>query len=132
MVNKSDFEIKRQISTNKARELSTAKTIAESFPERKGIRIWYKIEHMDSFCHTVRENSLEMLPKDRLCVQISCPNRTCTQGFFSLTSEAWNCLKDGEESTGMMHCQGKEDYKYYDHNGFTCNTTLEYKITLIE
>ena len=81
----TEKDIKKIISENKYREMYTARTIGELFPERKGIHVWYKIEHTDFAGHIVREHEFDLLPKDRLCVQIACPNRDCTQGFFSLT-----------------------------------------------
>lgn len=127
----TESDIKRRISENKYMERSQARTIAEAFPGRNGIHVWYKVEHTGFAGHVERGHEFDLLPKDALCIQVPCPNRDCTKGFFSLTAEAWGCLKDGRERTGKMDCHGKEDFKYYDHNGFTCQTELQYRITLL-
>lgn len=125
----TETDIKKLISESKARELYYARTIVEMFPQSNGIHVRYKIEHTDFAGHIERSNEYDLLPKDRLCIQVPCPNRDCTQGYFSLTSEADKCLRYGKEVSGKMRCHGKEDFKYYDHNGFTCDTTIDYIIT---
>ena len=125
----TEHEIKKMISESMSREQFYSKYIFELFPEKKGVHVWYKISHTDFASHIERENQFDLISKDRLYVQISCPNRTCTQGYFTLTSEASECLRTGREVRGKKFCHGKEDYKYYDHNGFTCDTTLEFVIS---
>ena len=128
----TENDIKKIISENKTRERSYAKTISELYPERKGVHVKYKVSYSCFAGHAERSNEYCLTPDDKLCIQVTCPNRDCTQGYFSLTSEASDCLSYGRKVEGRKLCQGKEDFKYYDHSGFTCQTELEFELSLIE
>lgn len=72
----------------------------------------------------------ELAPDDKLFFYRECENLHCTGKGFYLTDEIESAIRLRKVTEGELHCEGKEDLKYYSYpKGNDCRTTLKYKIT---
>jgi len=70
-------------------------------------------------------------PNDKLFWYHKCLNRDCTGSGFFLTDEILEAIRTHKVVEGKKYCDGKEDWKYLDASGCSCETTLYYNITSI-
>ena len=65
---------------------------------------------------------------NKLFLHYECVNPNCTGYGFDLTEVLRDALNSRKCVEGSMTCSGKEDWKYIDSSGCSCDTVLEYKI----
>ena len=83
------------------------------------------VERTAPFVETV-----ELAPDDKLFLYRPCANLHCTGRGFYLTDEIEKAIRLRKVIGGELHCEGKEDWKYYSYpKGNECRTILKYKIT---
>lgn len=68
-------------------------------------------------------------PEGKCYLNISCINKDCTSDGFDLTSSLEKAIRDKSSVNVVERCDGKEDWRYLDATGCSCQTTLECSIT---
>ena len=109
-------------------KLRDQRHIKEVYPSIKKVEIEYTMKHISVFGKSESSKTLIYEPECPNIFEIDCINRECTQEYFDLKSEVRNMFAlNISEGTGTMRCQGKEAL---DHLEQSCDTTLDYKITI--
>lgn len=104
--------------------------LREIAPDVKTISVKVKIVFNTAVCKPIiKEYQKELEPQDRYYVHFDCANNDCTGHGFDLTHILSQAIKSKETISGEMHCDGKEDWKYLDSSGCSCQTTLYYEVT---
>lgn len=96
------------------------------------VEIHYEMSFLTGVCPTkpLMENVI-LNPNDKLFWYHKCLNRDCTGSGFFLTDEISEAIRTHKVVEGKKYCDGKEDWKYLDASGCSCETTLYYNITPI-
>ena len=103
--------------------------IKDLYPSVMEIVVEYKTLHLSPFGENTETGEYEYNPNKRTVFEIDCPNRECSIGFFDLKNEIRDMIYLRQiEGCGVMKCQGGEAY---DHLNQRCDSTLEYKISIM-
>lgn len=93
------------------------------------VEIHYEMRFLTGVCPTKPLIDDDMLnPDDKLFWYHKCLNPDCTGSGFYLTDEISEAIKSHNIVKGEKYCDGKEDWKYLDASGCSCETTLYYEI----
>lgn len=103
--------------------------IREIAPEIKTVSVKVKLVFNTAVCNPIiKEHNSELSPQDRLYLHYDCANNDCTGYGFDLTQILSQAIRTKQMLSGEMHCEGKEDWKYLNASGCSCQTTLYYEI----
>ena len=93
------------------------------------VEIHYEMRFLTGVCPTKPLIDDDILnPDDKLFWYHKCLNPDCTGSGFYLTDEISEAIKSHNVVKGEKYCDGKEDWKYLDASGCSCETTLYYEI----
>ena len=103
--------------------------IRELAPEIKTVSVKVKIEFHTAVCNPIiKEYYRELNSQDRLYLHYDCANNDCTGYGFDLTQILSQAIRTKQVLSGEIYCKGKEDWKYLNASGCSCQTTLYYEI----
>lgn len=110
----------------------SAREIKEIDPNVLSVEIHYEMRFLTGVCpiKPLMED-VKLNPNDKLFWYHKCLNQDCTGSGFFLTDEISEAVRTHKVVEGKKYCDGKEDWKYLDASGCSCETTLYYKITPI-
>lgn len=123
-------EIERSYFMRRCRLEDTASYIGDRYNDLKAVKIRVQITFRSAvltFPYT-EEYSRTLGPTDKLYLHYKCVNPDCTGYGFDLTDVLRDALNSRKCVEGNMACSGKEDWKYIDSSGCSCDTVLEYRI----
>lgn len=114
-----------------AAKASNAKTLHSEFPEVEYVTIFAIVTFTSGTGMLVEKEYNRKLDKDSLMyVHFPCTNKDCTSLGFDITDIVRDCIRRKEEVTVEdIRCDGKEDWKYYNAVGCSCDTTLYCVVT---
>lgn len=123
-------ELKKQRFIRLLQAETTARTINDVYKDVKVVHVSLEIIFKSAVLRDLKVKKYQRTiePSDRLYLHYDCENKDCTSDGFDLTSELRNALASRRCVEGVMHCTGKEDWKYVGASGFSCMTTLKYRI----
>lgn len=105
-----------------------APTIQELSSDCKGVELDITLSFISAFGKS-EENIKVLLDPDKKAYWFrECLNGDCTGRGFSLTDEIYLAVMSKRILEGTLRCDGKEDWKYVDHNGFSCPSECHYRI----
>ena len=107
---------------------SIANTIGRLSPECKGVEMYIKLSFTSAFGKNEQEFNISLKPNDKAHWYHECLNGDCTGSGFSLDNEIYSAVTLKQIKEGILSCEGKEDWKYIDHNGFSCCSKCKYQI----
>lgn len=105
--------------------------IREIAPEVKTISVKVKIVFNTAVVRDpiIKEYQTVLVSQDRYYLHYDCANNTCTGYGFDLTDILRQAIRSKNTISGKINCDGKEDWKYLDSSGCSCQTTLYYEVT---
>ena len=123
-------ELKKQRFIRLWQAETTARIINDVYKDVKVVNVSLEITFKSAVLRDlyIKKYQCTMKPSDKLYLQYDCVNKDCSSDGFDLTSELRNALASRRCVEGVMHCAGKEDWKYVGASGFSCMTTLKYRI----
>lgn len=93
------------------------------------VKIHYEMKFLTGVCPIPPLiDDVILNPDDKLFWYHKCLNRDCTGSGFYLTDEISEAIRSHNIVKGEKYCDGKEDWKYLDASGCSCETTLFYEI----
>lgn len=116
----------RWLLANDRRDI--ARTIRELSPECKGMELHIQLSFTSAFSKNEQEFNLVLKPEDKAHWYHECLNKDCTGFGFFLDNEIYSAVKMKQINEGTLRCEGKEDWKYIDHTGFSCCSECKYRI----
>lgn len=109
---------------------SNAKSLHYEFPKVEYVTISATISFISATDVMIEKEYNIRLDKDNLLyVHFPCTNKDCTSLGFDITETVRDSIRCKEELTEEVRCDGKEDWKYYNNVGCSCDTTLHYIVT---
>lgn len=105
---------------------SNAKPLRSEFPEVEYVTLSVIITFVSGTEVSVeREYNIRLDRDSLLYVHFPCANRDCTSLGFDITEIVRDSIRRKAEITEEdIRCDGKEDWKYYNAVGCSCDTTL--------
>lgn len=123
-------KLKQARSSHNWSQYADSPIIKEIYPKVKTISVKVKIVFNTAVSKPIiKEYQIELKPQDRCYLHFDCANIDCTGYGFDLTHILCQAISTEENISGAMHCDGKEDWKYLDSSGCSCQTTLYYEVT---
>ena len=112
------------------REETTASFICDIYKNVKAVKVDVEITFKSGVLRdpSVRKWRRDLGPSDRLYLHYECANKDCTGNGFYLTCALQKALESRSCIEGEMYCNGKEDWKHIKSAGYSCMTSLKYKI----
>lgn len=109
--------------------MAFARKISEIVNDVLKLEIHYEMRFLTGVCPIppLIDNVI-LNPDYKLFWFHKCLNRDCTGSRFYLTDEIYKAIKSYNVVKGEKFCDGKEDWKYLDALGCSCETTLYYEI----
>ena len=123
-----ETRLKEQASQYWGLMYNASPCLSERYPDAIKVDVYIEMEFISAVAHSKEERHIEIRPSDKLYLHLNCANNDCTGSGFDLTSLVRKSLVERSEISGLLQCDGKEDWKYYGHNGCSCQTTLDYRI----
>lgn len=105
-----------------------AQSIQDLFPKCKEVKLEIKLSFVSAFGKNEKEINATLNPCDKLYWHHDCLNKDCTGFGFSLTNEIRTAIQTRQTIEGKLNCDGKEDWKYINNMGCSCNSSCHYKI----
>lgn len=106
-----------------------ARRISEINPQCKSVRIIGTQSFLTGVCPTKPYViDLILAENDKAYFHRDCLNCDCTGNGFSLTDKIYEAVRSMQEVSGILYCDGKEDWKYVNATGCSCMGKLEYHI----
>lgn len=121
-------ELKRARFSNEYENMLASHTVKEIDPNCKGVRIDGELSFTYAFGNSGKTIQLLLNPDDRAYFHCDCLNPDCTGFGFSLTSLINSAIREKTIKEGVLRCEGKEDWKYYDNVGCSCMSYCKYRI----
>ena len=107
----------------------SARKISEIYSDVLEVKIHYEMRFLTGVCpKSTLIDDIILNPSDKLFWYHKCLNRDCTGNGFYLTDEISEAIEFHKVVKGEKSCNGKEDWKYLDDSGCSCETTLLYEI----
>lgn len=107
----------------------SARKISEIYSDVLEVKIHYEMRFLTGVCpKSTLIDDIILNPSDKLFWYHKCLNRDCTGSGFYLTDEISEAIRSHNVVKGEKYCDGKEDWKYLDDSGCSCETTLLYEI----
>ena len=106
----------------------SARSLSEKYPDVESVDIDVVIDFLSAITHPIKEFHQEIHKGQKVYVYFPCINPDCTGSGFNLTRFVENSIESRKPLDGVLHCDGKEDWKYIGHTGCSCQTTLSYHI----
>lgn len=74
--------------------------------------------------------SIKKISSDKAFFVFDCINHSCTKGYYNLTNEIYNLIKNNEaELKGTLSCDGWQDSRRVGNNN--CRARLNYLVRVI-
>lgn len=105
-----------------------ASTIRELSPDCKGVEIQVKLSFISGVGKSEKGISRTLGKDDKAFLYHDCLNPDCTGFGFSLVDEIYSAIMSRQIIEGIKRCEGKEDWKYVDHAGCSCQSECMYRI----
>lgn len=123
-------EIERSYFIRRCRLEDTSSYIGDRYNDLKAVEVRVRITFRSAVLTSLHteEYSRTLGPTDKLYLHYKCVNPDCTGYGFDLTDVLRDALNSRKCVEGSMTCSGKEDWKYIDSSGCSCDAVLEYKI----
>ena len=112
--------------------IQNARTLGEQYPEVERVEITACVA-FDSDIDGMDEKhyGVVITPSDYLYVYFPCLNRTCTGYGFDLTDTIREAIKNKKDiEIDRISCDGKVDWKYLDHSGYSCESEISFSVHL--
>ena len=105
--------------------------LMDLYPETKGVHLHATLIHTSAITGRIeKELNCDILPTHSSFIDIDCINNECTEGYFDLSSQVVDAIKNNKEIKNRLKCKGKETSRYLkNRTGFSCDTTLDFVIT---
>lgn len=105
-----------------------APTIQELSSDCKGVELDISLSFVSAFGKSEENIKVSLNPDNKAYWFHQCLNGDCTGWGFSLTDEIYSAVMSKQILEGTLRCDGKEDWKYVDCNGFSCASECRYRI----
>jgi hypothetical protein len=109
---------------------NAASYIGDQYKDIKVVKVTVRITFRSGVLSypSIQEYSRTLGPGNKLFLHYECVNPNCTGFGFDLSYVIRDALHSRKCVEGRMACSGKEDWKYQNSLGCSCDTVLEYKI----
>lgn len=125
----NEKKLKEQREIRKGIRLSTAKTLQEVFPELDKLFVDVELSFCSSIGIDAKKEFHKILEgKDLFYLHFDCLNVDCTGDGFDLENIARMAIQSHSAQSGMLKCNGKEDWKYLKSSGCSCQSCLKYVV----
>ena len=123
-------EIERSYLMRRCVLENTASYIGDRYKDLKAVEVRVQITFRSAVTQSpsTKECCRSLGSSNILFLHYECVNPNCTGYGFDLTEVLRDALNSRKCVEGSMTCSGKEDWKYIDSSGCSCDTVLEYKI----
>lgn len=125
----NEKKIREQREIRKGIRLSAAKTLRDVFPEVDKLFVDVEL----SFCSSIGIDAKKEFHKilestDLFYLHFDCLNVDCTGDGFDLENIARMAIQSHSAQSGILKCNGKEDWKYLKSSGCSCQSCLKYVV----
>ena len=103
-------------------------SVKEISTECKGVNLHVELSFVSAFGRNEKEFNIILTPVDKAYFHQDCLNKDCTGSGFSLSNDIQEAIKSRKTMNGIIRCDGKEDWKYMNHNGNSCISSCKYLI----
>lgn len=121
-------ELKRARFSIEYENMLASPTVKEINPDCKCVKIDGELSFTSAFGKSEKTIDIVLKPEDKAYFHSNCLNPDCTGFGFSLSSIIYSAIKERIVKEGVIHCEGKEDWKYYDNVGCSCMSYCKYRI----
>lgn len=123
------YKHKQEVWRRKWEDESTSSTIGERFPHVKRVEVNVTRQFLCAFFKKEESDKRTLTTTSKMSLIFDCLNGDCTGYGFNLTQELWTALLNKSEIHGEKVCDGKEDWKYRNSVGNSCQSKIVYTIT---
>ncbi len=131
MMNRKIEELKRSRWTLEYENMLASPAVKEISDECKGISLHITLSFISAFGRNEKEVNITLAPTDKAYFHQDCLNTDCTGFGFSLSNEIREAIRSRKLKEGILHCDGKEDWKYLNNVGNSCMSTCKYRIEVL-
>lgn len=125
----SEKKLKEQREIRKGIRYSMAKTLREVFPNVDKLFVDVELSFSSSVGIDVKKGFHKILEgTDSFYLHFDCLNVDCTGDGFDLENIARMAIQSHSVQSGILKCNGKEDWKYLRSSGCSCQSCLKYVV----
>ena len=125
----NEKKMKEQREIRKGIRYSMAKTLREVFPNVDKLFVDVKLSFSSSVgIDTKKEFHRILEGTDLFYLHFDCLNVDCTGDGFDLEDIAKMAIQSHSAQSGILKCNGKEDWKYLRSSGCSCQSCLKYVV----
>ena len=127
----NENKLREQRGRLRSEKIYHSRRLSDVFPDVERVEVRASILFEPGAADVVeKEYCIVLVANDKLYVYVPCPNKDCTGFGFELTDVIRESIRKRENSFGEVTCDEKEDWKYFNSSGHTCQSTLSYAVFL--